>query len=118
MMKYNVLDIKHFNMDEQGLINYVRTFGPNAIVLDWCYAKTGDVSNVLCRSGILSEMWLKHERTSMVGITDGKWISLDTEQTQYLHEVAIRRAGRHDIKHFVLYGGHGSGKTVLGAQTA
>ena len=69
------------------------------------------------KSGILSELWLKHERTSMVGITDGKWINLDQEQTQYLHEVS-KRVGNNEVKHFVLYGGHGSGKTVLAVQTA
>ena len=117
MMKYNVLDIKHFHRDEEGLIKYVRAFGPNAIVLDWCFAKDGDVAKILCKSGILSELWLKHERTSMVGITDGRWINLDSEQTQYLHDVS-KRLENNEVKHFVLYGGHGSGKTVLGVQTA
>ena len=68
MMKFNALDIKHFHRDEEGLIEYVRAFGPNAIVLDWCYTKGGDVANVLCRSGILTELLLKHERTSMGGL--------------------------------------------------
>ena len=58
-----------------------------------------------------------HERTSMVGITDGKWINLDQEQTQYVREVS-KRIGNNEVKHVVLYGGHGSGKTVLGVQTA
>ena len=83
MMKYNVLDIKHFHRNEEGLIKYVRAFGPNAIVLDWCFAKDGDVAKILCKSGILSELWLKHERTSMVGISDGRWINLDSEQTPF-----------------------------------
>ena len=117
MMKYNALDIKHFHKNEEGLIEYVRAFDPNAIVLDWCFTKDGDVAKILCKSGILSELWLKHERTSMVGITDGRWISLDQEQTQYLKE-GSKRVGNNEVKHFVLFGGHGSGKTVLGVQTA
>ena len=68
MMRFNVLDIRYFHKDETGLIKYIRAFNPNAIVLDWCYTKGGDVANVLCRSGILTELWLKHERTSMGGL--------------------------------------------------
>ena len=117
MIKFNALDIQRFHKNEKGLIDYVRAFDPNAIVLDWCFAKDGDVANVLCKSGILAELWLQHEKTSMVGITDGKWINLDIEQTKYLHEVA-KRVDDNELRHFVIYGGHGTGKTVLGLQTA
>ena len=92
MMKCNVLDIQHFHKDEKGLIAYVRTFAPTAIVLGWCYTKNGDVANILCKTGILAELWLKHERTSMV--SNGRWINLDKEQTQYLHEVSERIENR------------------------
>ena len=117
MMKFNVLDIQHYHKDEKGLITYVRTFAPTAIVLGWCYTKYGDVANILCKSGILAELWLKHERTSMVGFGNGKLINLDTEQTKYLHDVS-KMLENNEVKHFVLFGGHGSGKTVLGVQTA
>ena len=97
MMKCNVLDIQHFHKDEKGLITYIRTFVPTAIVLGWCYTKNGDVANTLYKTGILAELWLRHERTSMV--SNGKWINLDKEQTHYLHEVS-KRIENKEVKHF------------------
>ena len=51
-MNINALDIKHFHKNEKGLVEYVRAFAPNAIVLDWCFTKDGDVAKILCKSRI------------------------------------------------------------------
>ena len=89
--KFNVLNIKHFHKegegDKKGLIKYVEALNPSAIIIDWCYSKHSDVANVLTKSGIVAEMWLKYERTCIVGMSGKGWIDLDDKQTSALREI-------------------------------
>ena len=138
-MNFHVLNIKHFVNKKDAFVAHVKMYKPHAIIIDWCYSKDGDVANVLMASGILSEMRLTFERTSIVGMSN-TWISLDDKQKDVLAEVALLigsknrdttpkdmlsqqvTTGIHEnkfkLRHVVLWGGHGTGKTVLGIEIA
>ena len=118
-IRFNVLDIKHFHKegegDKEGLIEHVRALNPSAIIIDWSYSKNADVANVLTKSGIVAEMWLKCERTCIVGMSGKGWIDLDDKQT-----IALRDIIKH-IDHLngvILVGGHGTGTTLLACEVA
>ena len=132
-----VLDIKHFtNNDNEGLLKFVRQHMPHGIIIDWSFSKGCDLANRLVVSGIIPEMRLTMERTSIVGAND-VWIQLDEKQKGILDDVArmIRNEPSKEsdhpsqlqqqpfeegarLKRVLLYGGHGSGKTVLGVEIA
>lgn len=113
-VKFLVLNIKHFQNNEAGFLTYVKKYHPHAIVIDWCFSKGGDVANILITSGILAEMWLTLERTSIVGFQN-TFINLSTQQREVLNSVAMGiRNG--NVKHVLLWGGNGTGKTILGTE--
>lgn len=129
-VKFLVLNIKHFCNKENEFIDFVRKYDPHAIIIDWSYSKDSDVANVLCSSGIVPEMRLTFERTALIGTND-MWVKLDNKQREALNHVAdiIRdeyRAKKDSVsqkyggslRHVVLYGGHGTGKTLLGTEVA
>ena len=115
-IKFHVLNIKHFHNNKKEFLMYVKEYNPTAVVIDWCYSKDGDVANVLCTSGVLSEMWLSAERNLIVGVNE-QWIKLGKEQKQLLDQVS-RGIQNDNLKHVILWGIHGTGKTVLGAEIA
>ena len=82
-----IINIKHFQKNQQGFLNHVKAFNPTAIVIDLCYSKDGDVANLLQSSGILSDMWLSAERNLILGVND-QWIKLGKEQKQVIDLVA------------------------------
>ena len=131
-MKFLVLNIKHFVIVKQTLGDFVNKYNPNAIIIDWPFSKDGDVANYLCTSGILPELRLTLDRTSIVGVNHN-WIKLDENQRRVLRDVAdlikrekeqldgsecLTRTQKDNIKlrHVVLFGGHGTGKTILGIE--
>ena len=61
-------------------------------------------------------MRLSLERTSIVGMNNS-WICLDKEQKELLETVSTG-IKEHNLKNVVLWGGHGTGKTVLGVEVA
>ena len=84
-MKFLVLNIKHFQIDrKEELVDYVKDYNPQAVIIDWCYSKDGDVANVLTTSGQsvnhlcspLSEMHSHLERTCMEHVCgkNNSWI--------------------------------------------
>ena len=118
-IRFNVLNIKYFHEegegDKEGLIKYVRALNPSAIIIDWCYSRHADVANVLTKSGIVSEMWLKYERTCIVGTSGKGWIDLDDKQSTVLHEIINQIDSLNGV---ILMGGHGTGKTLLACEAA
>ena len=119
-MKFLVLNIKQF-LRKQMLRDFVNEYKPHAIIIDWPFSKDGDVANYLCSSGILPELRLTLERTSIVGARNN-WIQLDENQRKILNDVSSLinndNAETINLKHVLLYGGHGSGKTILGVEVA
>ena len=87
-IKFNVLNIKHFYKNGPGLLSYVKSFKPSAIIIDWHCSQDNDVANLLHKSGTLAEIWVQYERTSVVGMNNTKWVDLDKRQTTFLRTVA------------------------------
>ena len=114
-IKFNILNIHHFNKNGKGLLAFIEELGPSAIIVDWCYAKNGDVANLLTRAGIIARMWLRFERTSIVGLTGNGFLALDKKQTKTLRDVAelIQEGPLNGV---ILLGGHGTGKTLLACE--
>ena len=116
-IKFNILNIKFFHQNANGLLDYVEQLNPSAIILDWCFAKNGDVANLLTKSGIVAKMWLRFERTSIVGMTGKGFIELSKEQTETLRDVA-KQIEEGSLNGVILAGAHGSGKTLLGCEVS
>ena len=85
-MKFLVVNIKQFS-SKQMLGQFVNKYKPHAIIIDWPFSKDGDVANYLCSSGILPELRLTLERTSIVG-AHNNWIQLDENQRKILNDVS------------------------------
>ena len=77
-----VLNIKHFTNNDKGLIEFIRQHMPHGIILDWSFSKGCDLADTLIISGILPELRLTMERTSLVGANDN-WIQLDENQKTF-----------------------------------
>ena len=111
------MNIEHFHKNGDGLLAFIDDLGPSAIIVDWCYAKNGDVANLLTQAGIIARMWLRFERTSIVGLTGNGFVALDTKQTETLRDV-VKLIEKGQLNCVLLLGGHGSGKTLLGCEVA
>ena len=116
-IKFNVLYIKHFHLKPQALLDFVEKLNPSAIILDWCFTKNGDVANLLTKAGIVSRMWMRFERTSIVGMTGNGFIELSNQQKEILRDV-VRLIEEGSLNGVILVGGHGTGKTLLGCEVA
>ena len=131
LLKFLVLNIRHFS-GESNLDIFVSQYKPHAVIIDWPFSKDGDVANHLLTSGSIAELRLSLDRKSIVGINHN-WIQLDENQRKVLRDVAnlIRREKERvdgsqcltkaqennmKLRHVVLYGGHGTGKTILGIE--
>ena len=115
-IKFNVLNIKYFYEDENGLLNYVSDLYPMAIILSWVHIKNNDVAKLLIKTGIVAQMSLQCERTAILGMSGETWINLDKEQTGYLRNVA-KGLEEGDLRNFFIAGAPGTGKTLLGVET-
>ena len=67
--KVEILNIAQFHQDPNGLVRFVRSCEPTAIVVNWCYTQDGDVHKLLTKSGICSQLLLGNERVILTGNT-------------------------------------------------
>ena len=59
----------------------MKDFNPTALLIDWCFAKDGDVANAL--SGVFSRMLLEYDNSRIVG-ANKRWVKLSEHQKELL----------------------------------
>ena len=83
---FAIEDIGHncskFNdIDTNVLVQAIEKHDPTMISLGFCFTKVSNLNWLLQSNGIYSKLLLQQDRRE---ITDGKWITLDQEQTDFL----------------------------------
>jgi len=116
-IKFDVLNLAHFYQNKEGLVDYVKQYKPTTIVLDYCHTRDSEVANVLTESGILSRMFVEHDRTYIIGAND-RWVEMDKEQENLIDKVSLKlkHKGPAEKIDLIIYGFHGGGKTLMGCE--
>ena len=83
--KVEILNMAEFHKDSQGLVRFVRSCQPTAIVVNWCYSQDGDVHKLLTKTGICSQLLLGDERVLLTGNIA---IAMDDDQSDCLKKAA------------------------------
>ena len=109
-MKFNILNIAFFFNDAAGLVKYLTKYQPTLLIVDWCWSSNCDLALALRSRAVFSEMIVKHD---LKNISQNPNVSLGDKQVEVLDKAQVET-----FKHFILVGGSGSGKTILGAEIA
>ena len=97
-------------MDNQKLIKSIKDHNPTILVLSFCWSKISDLNDVLRSAGIYTLLIMSEERAQ---ITEGRYVILDDRQKEIVETVS-----ENNTKNVFLWGGSGTGKTLLLMQLA
>ena len=92
-------------MDNQKLIKSIKDHNPTILVLSFCWSKISDLNDVLRSAGIYTLLIMSEERAQ---ITEGRYVILDDRQKEIVETVS-----ENNTKNVFLWGGSGTGKTLL-----
>ena len=101
-------DMSTETLDENQLVKRVQELDPTIISLAFCHTRTSILNDILRSVGVYSKIILSQDRYN---ITNGNVFTLDEEQKQIIEKIS-KTKGRNVI----LWGSHGTGKTLLLAE--
>ena len=95
-------------LDHTKLVHAVKRHNPTVISLSFCYTDKSVLNDILRAAGIYTFMIMSQDRAS---ITEGKYVVLDPVQRRIVETFA-----EEQHKNVFLWGGSGTGKTLLLSQ--
>ena len=107
-MNFNVLNVAHFHQNVDRLIEYLKTYEPTFVIIDWCFATNGDLVLALRARGFFSKVFLEFDLRNIFKCQSAMLSNVQVD--------VLKKAQNEEYKHFILSGGSGSGKTVLGVE--
>ena len=96
------------NKRMQEFADDVVRFQPTHIFICWCYSANNDLSLALRGSGVFATMMLAHDLKEITGDPSAK---LDATQEEVLREI-----NGDQVRHVILAGSPGAGKTIIGCE--
>ena len=118
-MNIAVLNVANYHESVRGpdgangidqLVSELERLKPTHLVIAWCWSSNCDLAMALRVRGVFSQMLVNHDLRQISGNPMAK---LSQGQAQILKD-----AQNKSIKHFILTGNKGSGKTILAAEIA
>ena len=89
--------LKFEDLDTNVLVQAIENHHPTIISLGFCFTKVSNLNWLLQSNGIYSKLLLQQDRRE---ITDGKWITLDKEQTDFVKTIVEN----NEIKDVIIFG--------------
>ena len=101
--------VDSMKLDEDKFVAAVKKHNPTLISLSFCHTDKSELNDILRSAGIYAVLIITQDKSK---ITEGKYVFLDDIQRQIIDKVANEKP-----QNIILWGSHGTGKTLLLAQT-
>ena len=100
--------VDSMKLDEVKFVAAVKKHNPTLISLSFCHTDKSELNDILRAAGIYAVLFITQDKSE---ITEGKYVFLDEIQRQVIDKVANEKP-----QNILLWGSHGTGKTLLLAQ--